>query len=234
MAWVAEENFDSYSTGDLDTKNGGSGWSAAWVATSGTMTVSTGEFLNSPNSVLTSNAGGGYYTRVLTSTFSTGVLYFAAYMAAGAAGFVFNLRDGGLSTMGITLTAGGDIQILRRTPSISWLTVGTYSDDTMYIFEMDIDITSDQYRIRWKEEGGSYGSYTSYVTPRTTNAIDRVTLNANSGATAKYFDALSASDPDSGPTTSIKSLNGLSIASVKSRNGLAIASIKSINGLSNV
>ena len=236
MAWVAEENFDSYSTGDLDGGAGGSGWSSAWAAQNANeMLVSTGQYLNSPNSLNTSDSGGaGDYRRPLTTSFATGTLYFAFYVTAGAAEFVLNLRAGGLATMGITLAANGDIKVLARTPSIAWYTVGTFSDDTMYIMEMDIDTTSDQYRVRWKEEGGEYGAYSSYYTPRNTSSITQITLNSNPTSFAVYIDAISATDPDASASTSIKSRNGLAIASVKSINGLAIASIKSVNGISNV
>jgi len=59
-------------------------------------------------------------------------------------------------------------------------------------------------------------------------------LNINYSAGAAGMAAIVIAPVAAGPSTSIKSLNGLAMADVKSYNGLAMADIKSINGLSNV
>ena len=54
--------------------------------------------------------------------------------------------------------------------------------------------------------------------------------DANTTATL-YFDDVIISDTYNGPTSSIKTINGLAKASVKTINGLAIGSVKTWNGL---
>lgn len=204
MAWTAIDDFESYSPGNLAGGSGGSGWTGNWTnAATQQIVVSTSQAYDGVNSAQISNASGNtFYTRAVSSV-TSGDVYFAMYkVATNAPTSAFTLRNT-VATMSVQLDNAGNIQVLRRTPSLAHVTVGSYTANTWYYFHLEFDTTSDQYRVRWTTDG-TWGSWTSYYTPRNTNNITLVGLGADSTSSHTYIDGITNADPfagGGGPTT---------------------------------
>ncbi len=93
MAWVAVETFESYANGnDLNTLNGGSGWSNAWSTTTGSkyFISSTTPYQGSlcvRGATINTNAD-----RALSVSVSAGIVYFAMMRPDTAGDDTFYLK----------------------------------------------------------------------------------------------------------------------------------------------
>lgn len=71
--WVATDNFDSYSDGELNGLNGGSGWSAAWSNTNLTMTVAAAPTGGQGGKAILNNADANAFYHRAFSNLTAGV-----------------------------------------------------------------------------------------------------------------------------------------------------------------
>lgn len=193
MAWVAEENFDSYSVGDLTGNNGGSGWSGAWgVVLSDTLyDVVTDDFYGGTKSVKGVNAAN--LSRGLTTGVSSGVLYYAHKYTSGssdaklgfwvtphsALAYYILFNAGNISCQGTTLVSG-------------------FSTSTWYLFEVTLT-GSNTLDVRY-HDGTSWSTAVTGLAYTNSGSITGINFNCGSPTTF-YTDSITATNPLSGGST---------------------------------
>jgi len=171
MAWVAEEDFESYAAGDnWHGGSGGSGFSAAWVIgdTGQEYDIVSSPALEGSRSARTSNSAGdgtGSYQRSLTSTTTTGSVYFLIrtneFAAANGVRF-------GLHTVGDTNEYNVDLingQLILKSSGGDQVIVTGLSTDVTYEVELVYDTTVPNNKARSRTRLSTWGSYTSTVSP---------------------------------------------------------------------
>jgi len=226
MAWVAEELFDSYSDGDLNGNNGGSGFSAAWSG--GTNYDVQGTTVYQGAKAVTGVNANQNISRPLTTAVSSGVVYVAMRYSAGTGDAQFDFRTSGNTTNAFRISmrdVSGSKNILTLAAVETTLLTG-FDTSVFYVFEVTIN-GDNTFNIRF-HNGTSWSSTTSNLAYANNGNIDGVQLNSG-GAQTVFYDYISPTNPIS--STSIKTVNGLAYASVKTVNGLAVASVKTIKGL---
>jgi len=197
MAWVATENFESYSAGALAGNNGGSGWTSAWTSLSnddwqvGTTTVCGGS-KNAVDTVTSGDATSRIYRDFAALSGTTNEVQF--YLAASSAttdNIQVQFANSSSASrieiqMGEGVGGGGDIELVGAT---SQSLATSFSANTCYLVTVDIDVTNS--RARAKLDGGAY---TSYVSLANSGDITRLILTASqegTGAnTSFYFDEI--------------------------------------------
>lgn len=211
MAWVAEENFDSYSDGDLPANNGGTGWSNSWqdvfqgtdTDVQGTTTyqgAKAAQYVGSTASAV---------QRSLTTAVSSGVMYIALRAAqTNGGGFSVSLRnssDSGIINIQFDAVDGrgttGNIYLLGRsggTPTVATIVSG-YSANTWYAIRLTFDTGADTFSAAGSSgaygSGGSYGTESTTLNTLSSGDAARIQLSAES-TTADYFvDYISGTDP---------------------------------------
>jgi hypothetical protein len=193
MAWVAEENFDSYSDGDLNTLNGGSGWSAAWSG--GTAYDIQGSVTYQGAKAVTQTGANGSVSRTLTTDVASGILYVAiradsTMISSGDSTFRLNDTAGdvrvvvGWHTTAIKYGSNSTLTTLVSSPSaLQW-----------YVIEIELE-SGGNYKLRY-HNGTSWSSQTSSLLPYTGSGLDARTVLLNSGASgSSWFDYISATNP---------------------------------------
>lgn len=189
MTWLATDNFDSYATGqNLDSDNGGSDWSAAWVQVSGgTMTVETapagGQGGNAVSSV-TATADTKYSR--LMSGISAGSVSFRMRITItdpnDFVGVVLRLADE-TGLMFVKFGSTGNIEAFDNSAG-SYQTIAAYSADTWYTIDIEFDDAAqpDDYRVR--VDGGAWSNWFEVNGGTYTNverfALDDSATNAHS------------------------------------------------------
>lgn len=187
MAWVATDNFDSYTvTEDLNGKNGGSGWSGAWTLVGGAMTIQVAPAGMSGNAVRCIDADSEY-TRNVASAVTVGTMSFKFRTNSTAPGgnFVFKLREGGTSRMFFRANTTGDFQIFNGNTTV-YDTIQAYAADTTYTITFDFDNVAQPNKYRIKVDAGSYTTYKDVSGLAYTN-IDQVSLDAETGFGTTVF-----------------------------------------------
>lgn len=199
MAWTATETFESYANGnDVNTLNGGSGWSGAWSGTAGKYFI-----VNSPTYGGSSLAAQGAnananMVRNLTTPVSSGVVYIAMRISAMGANqdssVIFrttggtvswaNLRWGtdGSSNRTMTLFDGTSFNTLISNPSLA----------TFYLFEVTI-ISTNSVSVRF-HDGVSWSAVFGPYTTAATGAVDNITFNQANNVTMTV-DYISPTNP---------------------------------------
>lgn len=163
MTWIATDNFDSYSTGqNLDSDNGGSNWSAAWVQVSGgTMTVETAPAGMSGNAVRSLTATANTKYSRLMAGINAGMVTFKMQISitdpndfvgvvlrdADEVGYMF-VRFGPTGNLEIFDNGLGDYQSL-----------GTYSADTTYTIDIEFDDNVQPNNYRARVDGGTFSNW---------------------------------------------------------------------------
>lgn len=203
MAWVAVEDFESYANGnDMNTLNGGSGWSGAWSGTASKYFV-----VNSPTYGGSALAGQGAnsnanMTRSLTTAVSAGVVYVAMRVSAmganqdssvifktgGTVNSWANLRwsTDGSSNRTMQLYDGTTFNTIISNPSLA----------TFYLFETTIiDTTSLSLRYY---DGSSWSSSFGPYTVTITGTITAIVFN-QAGNVTMTVDYISPTNPIAGP-----------------------------------
>lgn len=231
MAWVAEDDFDSYSDGDLNTLNGGTGFSGAWTADTDYDIQGTTTYEGAKAVTQTSSNGGA--TRTLTTDVASGILY----VATRANSTMISSDD---STLRLWDTTGSsDIRVLVgwhtgtiKYGSSSTLTtlISSPAANTWYLIEIEL-VAGGNYKLRY-HDGTSWSTQTSSLAPYTGDGGDVRTVNLNSGGGGgtSLWDYISPTNPISaGGPANLKSLNTNILANIKSINGNLIANCKSLN-----
>lgn len=159
MAFTAAEDFDSYTNGeDLASKNGGSGWAAAWSTNQGTgsLLVSTTQFIDSPNSIAWTGAGsnlGPLYNRQFSTalTGTSNYIHVAMWISDPSTTnggywemYVANSALNVYAVVGAN-TAQGKITLRGRLGATVDLLTGM-SANTWYHVYLDLDVTNEQVR----------------------------------------------------------------------------------------
>mgnify|MGYP000950013211 CR=1 FL=1 len=209
------DNFDSYSTGDL---NGQGSWSG-----STNWDVQNSVSQSSPNAAACSVTGSDI-SKSMTAT-ATGNEVFYIQCSTQAPGTNSSVRFNDQSStfsFGIFMNDGGQIQGNGSGTD----NLGAWSVDTWYKVEVEWRVSDTSYRARIND--GAWSSWFNTATDFTT--VDSTTLrSALGGAGTFYVDSFS--DPNAVGPANLKTLNGIADASIKTINGIAIASVKSYDGI---
>lgn len=173
MAWVAVDNFDSYSDGDLNGDNGGSGFSGAWSAD---LTYDVqGTTVYQGTKAVTCAGVNVDAIRTLTTGVSSGIVKIAlrsTQFANNVGGFV--LRESGSSKIRATLEVGA-IRLQNGAQSASVDIVPSASANTWYEIHIEIDAANDRARARLVN-----GQWTSWLTVEAFATIDSIRLTTAS------------------------------------------------------
>ena len=195
MAWVAEENFDSYSDNvDIAGKTGGSGWSAGWVNGATELIRSTTDQAQggSVSAEVVSGTGNTFYTRLLTTEISsgTGITYVAMRMSVNNSGTnVFSIRSSAGGRISLNFLSNGNIISLAET-LVTGFTVNIW-----YVFRITWNFTAGTYTVATSADGGAYGSESASISMANSGNFDRVALAGDSGSGFSFTDTISATDP---------------------------------------
>lgn len=199
MTWVATDSFDGYSTGNLAGKNGGSGWGGAWVNSAvNVINVSTGAAYDGANSAaVIANGGNTFYTRLLSATANSGVMYFAMRASGSVGGNqVLTLRSSIGFRVGVQMTS---TNILLLGGGTTRTVVSGYSTNTWYVIRLTYD-TSTNATIAYNT-GGGWSSESLTVGFSNSGNIDRVGLGGDTANVTYYTDYISDTDPFGGAAT---------------------------------
>lgn len=218
-AYAGIDDFESYSVGNLNGGNGGSGWFAVWVnaglqyqvESSVTLGTSTRAVLvdNPPNNTTAS--------RILSSSVNSGEQYFAFRRASGSGGYGgLDFLSGG--PLGVGSLLGGIQNDGSNIGAFGGSGGGTIfaspADDTWYIVHV-VFLTSTTFKARAKVSGGSFGSYcadATYIGGGSNPDTIEFRVGSSGGAGKFYFDALGITDPEPPPPTgpvNVKTVDGL-------------------------
>lgn len=237
MAWVATEDFESYSLGsDPIGQNGGTGWAGAWtgggpgsngwvventVVLEGTKSISC-----SPN-----NVSDEFLDRTLATGTISGQLQFYGRRDLNNSGTLnmgfFNGAPSGASLVfAIQFDASGNITIQGS----STVTVGTYAANTNYKIGIDYNNTTNLFSANIND--GAFSSSVGRFSGGGNITIIRVSVESSTTATS-YFDGIGpyAATP-AGPTT-VKTWDGVTQSTgIKTYFGTPLANVKTLDGLS--
>jgi hypothetical protein len=201
MAYAALEDFESYSNGDtLPTKNGGSGWSGAWVgATNGTSFVIQNSVVSEGSLALkfdgVAQTGEGLITRTMTG------------VTAGIARVRMrrSLVTGSKNEMSFTLRTATPTSICYTqfqftgaivNGGLAATTITTGVADTWYLIDTEFDMATDQ--TRGRVDCGTWTSWQNFIANRTGTTVGAMYLskdNAGTGtAPVHYWDAIADGD----------------------------------------
>lgn len=200
-AWTATDTFDSYSNGDLNTQNGGTGWSGAWSGATSYDVQGTTTYSGAKAIQFVHAAGDQVIGRTLTTAADSGILSIRMRKETADNINTIVLHDGGqvdgvnnAISVGFGSSAApagseGDIYIAGTT-TVNLLT--TYSLSTWYLIEIELDGANTRARGRVNS-----GSWSSYVTMSNSKAqvTDVVLAKGASGASTGdfYYDEIGGS-----------------------------------------
>lgn len=186
MAWIARETFDSYSDGDVNTLNGGSGWSAGWAKSSGTINVQGTTTYQGSKALKANASASAIYDRTLTTAVSAGTMYVAMRSSSTSIVAYFILLESGTGRMYIKFDNDGNIKYFDNS---SYVTIQAYSADTWYLIGIDWDDAAQNNKYRVNVNGGAFTSYVSVNGASLTN-ITGVRLERDSTVGDMYYDLI--------------------------------------------
>lgn len=196
MANPVIENFDSYSDGDLNGTNGGTGFSTAW---SGNVNYDIQGSVVQAGAKAVTCIGG--FTGSIARSFTTGLTAatFECYMrsTASTCDMYFILSDAGTNRIYIRLKSG----VIEAYNNSSYQNQGGFSINTWYKITVEIDNVAQAGKFRVKVDAGSFsvwypvsgGSYTS---------IDGVNFDHNNTVGTCYWDEFLVTTSASAVSTS--------------------------------
>ena len=153
------EQFDGYTNGDdLASKNGGSGWSAAWsISTGGAFLVTNAQSVSSPNSVKTTNTAAPFATRAFASQ-SAGTIYVSVRPESGINNHNFVGVDDtpGNTKVIVDFYSDNNIQYYNGT---SYVSFGTWSANTWYRIGIQWDNAGHANQARYNIDNGAWTSW---------------------------------------------------------------------------
>ena len=204
MAWVAEEDFNSYADGDLTGGNGGSGWSNTWgdvgsfqpnfTDVQGTTVYEGAKAVRNAGGV---SAIGRTLTTALT-TGNSGIIYLAIRRTttAGTDGCNISFRNvSDQSRMKVEMNNSGNI-IIEGT--VNQTVLAGYSADTWYVIRLTYNMTLGTYSGAYSTDAygtaGTFSSESGTATMTNTGDIAWVVLNGGDSNTGLH-DYISATSP---------------------------------------
>lgn len=213
MAFLATENFDSYTNGDdINGKSGGSGWTTNWASGAGAA-VTNAQFQSSPNSLLP--AAGTNPSRDFTNVTVGSHSWYFRYN--GTSGIVRYYNSGNLLIA--VRTDSGNVEIYN---GASYVSIGSQISDSWMKVTIEVDQVAQPYKYRASLNDGTFSSWISRNLDETATGVDRWL-----SFEGIYYDTI-APVADPGPAN-LKSLDTNVKANIKSYNTNVLANIKSIN-----
>jgi len=200
---IPVESFDSYADGDLNGKNGGTGWSGAWSGSTFYDVQGTVTHSSSTKAVEIVDQNSEYeISRSWTTGLASGIRRIAMRRKGGN-----NWRDGnylylweGGSRRGVIYmrvvngTSTGEVE-MRVSGGSDIQIVGGLSADTWYECDIEWDCTTDQ--IRGRVDGGTWSSWVNFISNANGTTIDKESFykgNVNGGTynivTTHYWDEM--------------------------------------------
>lgn len=155
--WLATDNFDSYSSGaSISGDNGGSGWTAAWVLASGTVTTSPAPSGMTNLAFKSIGSSSGTATRLYTSTTSGDFTFqiMTTAVSHGGNAQVVEAFDTVRGTDAFILDFDISNQIFAASNTAGNNLIGTYAINTVYTIRMFFTSTTFQVSIN----GGALSS----------------------------------------------------------------------------
>lgn len=194
MAWVATDNFNSYSDGSINGANSGSGWAGAWSLASGTIDIQGTTTYEGAKAVTADTASADLASRQLTSTVTVGTVYVAMRASTTTIIGFFILENGaGTGKMYIKFDSDGNIKAFDNGTG-TYQTIQAYSANTWYVLAIDFDNTGQPNKYRVKVNNGSYSSYYT-VNGGTYSSISHVRLETDSATGSIFWDRISDTSP---------------------------------------
>lgn len=204
MAWVATDNFDSYSNGDLNGGSGGSSWSTNWSGSTSFDVQGTTVYQGSK--AITNTNNGEVSIQRTFSAVSDGVVYFAVRKTSNSAGgFLISLRNSSDSSRGYVFFDNSS-NIIAGTGTV----LSGYSANTWYVIRLTFNATLGTYSAAYSTDAfGTAGTFSADSTPAVmgnTGDITRIQFahdyDGGTGVTS-YFDYISPTSPFVEAPTSI-------------------------------
>jgi hypothetical protein len=198
-AFSITDNFNSYSDGDLNGTNAGSGWSGAW---SGNVNYDVQGTTVYEGAKGIQDAVGSNQNHTITRDFSgeiSGDLYMAWRQSTvtGACPYLI-LREGGSSRAILRgpCVANSNLTIYDYSPGSYETVQSGLSANTWYILHVEFDGTTDRYRARVYTS--SWQSFTAYQDTNITTSVTRFEIqNEGESSTSGtfFFDTIQTTDP---------------------------------------
>ncbi len=198
MAWVAIENFNSYSDGNLSFNNGGSGWSAAWGGGSDNevFDVQATQVYEGAKAIENITTAEATIERDLTTSVSAGKWYFAMRSSSNSVGLIYlTFRDSVTANIfHIRLDSNGYIRHSHEGQAATNLM--TYNADQWYVIEVDfIGGSTDTVDVRI-HDGNSWNGPYNKSTYASGGNITRVTMGRGAAGTFNgYWDIITPTNP---------------------------------------
>lgn len=209
MAWVATENFNSYSDGDLNANNGGSGWAGAWTQSAGTISVQGTTVYEGAKAISSPSGSAQLYYRQLTSTTSSGIVSFRLRMTATTIDGAIVLEEtSGAGKMYFRIAPDGNFKIFDNGGGV-YQTIQAYSTDTWYLCEMEFDDASQPEKYRARVDGGSWTSWYT-VNGATYASIGYFRIDRDNNTGVLYVDDIKEGSSVSASTAGYLTLLGVS------------------------
>lgn len=187
-AWDPTDNFDSYADGDLDSNNGGTGWSGAWSA-GAAIDIANAPAGGQGGKAVTSvsQAGGNNVDRSITTKVTDGTLSFQIYItsATPSANLYINWLDGATKKIQIRITkTGGALQANNNT---TWTDIlgSAISANTWYTIKIRFDAATELF---YTTVNAGVESAAFTVVGGTFTGIDNFNLNPDDTIDRFYFD----------------------------------------------
>ncbi len=210
MAWVAEENFNSYGDGDLHGENGGSGWATAWSGSTNFDVQGTTVYEGAKAVENTTNAGVTI-SRNLSSTVTAGTWYMAVRSGSNDTGFAYwQFKDTTTASIfAIGLDSNGQITYSRE--GLGRTNIQAYSANQWYVIKLTYSAAGETMDVDIHDGTSWSGDYN--LVPYTLG--DDHILTAILGHTAQafnsYHDIITATDPTVVVSAGPRNLNLLGV-----------------------
>lgn len=187
-AWAATESFESYADGNnLDTRNGGSGWSGAWSESSaGRYVISNASAADSTTLSARHNSTGVNGIEPTASRSFTAVsdgsemVFYMKKTVHGVDGNYVYLLNGATAALYIGFDPSGNIQAGHSGGETALLS--SSSADTWY--KITIEVSASSYRA--KVDAGSYSSSLTYLNSVSTG-VSAIRLNVGAAGNGDYI-----------------------------------------------
>jgi hypothetical protein len=184
-AVIPADNFNSYSNGDLTGNSGGSDWSAAWSGSTNYDVQGTTVYEGAKAIGNTSNSSGN-----ISRTFSavtSGVFSVAMRRSVNDTGLTRTLWEytGDGTQYGVELAASGNILLKSASGDV---TLQSYSADTWYVIELQVDTAVP--RARARVDGGTWSSWASPFEGSGTGGVNKLYLDQDNATASNYWDTL--------------------------------------------
>lgn len=206
------EDFNSYSDGDLNGQNGGTGWSGAWSG-SGNYDVQGSVVFEGAKAVINSANANADIERHATTGIGSGAVYIGIRPGNTSAGAIaVKLQNASSYTrrIGIVFNSSGNI-VLEGTSNVTL--VSGYAANTFYLFRITFDTGTNQATAAYSTapygSAESFSSESSAVTMANSGDIQGVYITKDARSGNDYVDYISTTNPYTTTTEHTKTLEPL-------------------------